>query len=296
MILKNAYDDFLTEQSVRGNSAATIDYYRLTVGFFVDFLGASFDCSSMTVDDYNLYKLELLERSDLKRVSVKTYLRGVKAFLFWCTDMDIVPDFTKNIKLIRVNRDVILPLTDDEIKTLLRSLDSFGANFLDLRNLCIVLLMLDCGARRNEVVNLMYDDVDIKRAYVIFNGKGGKRRVVPMGRRLCSFMSDYSSARMGDLSGKPFFGTVTGQPIGIDTINMLFVKLRRITGIARLHPHLLRHTFATRYLLGGGDLETLRCLLGHSDIKTTQLYLHMVGDYRIINGDKCFSIADNIDF
>lgn len=178
---------------------------------------------------------------------------------------------------------------------LLRSLDSFGANYLDLLNLCIVMLMLDCGARRNKVVNLVCSDVDIARSFVIFNGKGDKRHVVPMGQRLCALMSDYSATRIFRRDAH-FFSTVNRQPIGIDTVNMLFAKLRKITGIQRLHPHLLRHTFATRYLLGSGDLETLRCLLGHSDIKTTQLYLHMVNDYRIMNGFGHVSFLDDIDF
>ena len=250
----------------------------------------------MTADDYNAYKLELLERSDLKRVSVKTYLRGVKAFLYWCIDMDYVPDFKKNISLIRVNRDVVLPLTDDEIKILLRSFDTSGTNFLDLRNLCMVLLMLDCGARRNEVVTLTHGNVDTDRCFVIFNGKGSKKRIVPMGRRLCSLMSEYSAFGIHSSDDDSFFTSADSQPIGIDTVNMLFVKLRKITGIQRLRPHVLRHTFATRYLLGGGDLETLRCLLGHSDIKTTQLYLHMVNDYRIMNGYGRVSFLDDIDF
>lgn len=62
----------------------------------------------------------------------------------------------------------------------------------------------------------------------------------------------------------------------------IFQKLKKCTGIDRLHPHLLRHTFATNYLVDGGDLETLRLILGHSDLQVTSMYLHLAQNKRLL--------------
>ncbi|MCH5186511.1 MAG: tyrosine-type recombinase/integrase [Oscillospiraceae bacterium] len=75
-------------------------------------------------------------------------------------------------------------------------------------------------------------------------------------------------------------------PISASLIKKLFKKIRKDTGIDRIHPHLLRHTFATNYLLDGGDLETLRLLLGHSSINVTQIYLHLAANDNIIRNRK----------
>ena len=66
---------------------------------------------------------------------------------------------------------------------------------------------------------------------------------------------------------------------------MIFRRLKNITGISRIHPHLLRHTFATAFVLQGGDLESLRLLLGHEDIQTTSIYLHLANKYKILDAD-----------
>lgn len=75
------------------------------------------------------------------------------------------------------------------------------------------------------------------------------------------------------------------EPITKSTIDNLFRRLKRRSGITRIYPHLLRHTFATSYMLGGGDLETLRLLMGHSDYTVTQNYLHLATQYKFMKSN-----------
>lgn len=67
-----------------------------------------------------------------------------------------------------------------------------------------------------------------------------------------------------------------------NTVKQVFQKLKKQTGILRLHAHLLRHTFATNYLVDGGDLETLRLLMGHSDLQVTMMYLHLAENKKLL--------------
>ena len=79
------------------------------------------------------------------------------------------------------------------------------------------------------------------------------------------------------------FLTIEREPITANTIKMLFQRLKSSSGISRLYPHLLRHTFATNYIIQGGNLEVLRVLLGHSSISITQIYIHLAAQMQLVN-------------
>ncbi|MBQ9069903.1 MAG: tyrosine-type recombinase/integrase, partial [Clostridia bacterium] len=84
-----------------------------------------------------------------------------------------------------------------------------------------------------------------------------------------------------------------GEPLTRDTLKNMFRKLKRKSGVERLHPHLLRHTFATRYLENGGSIYTLKELLGHTTLKQTQAYLHVAQNRRHLDFAR-YSPLDNI--
>ena len=77
----------------------------------------------------------------------------------------------------------------------------------------------------------------------------------------------------------------TAEPITETSVKMVFARLKKRSGIDRLHPHLLRHTFATSFIIGGGNLEFLRMMLGHSDYATTKMYLHLAQQAKMLHSD-----------
>jgi len=280
-ILK-AYEMFMQEQKFRGNSKETISYYKICLNMFMDYCGSDLDVSDLDVILFKGYQLYLSENKDIKRVSVRTYSRAVRVFYRYLYFEDIIDININKLKLIKADKEVIMPLTDIEVKQLLNSFEPL--TFLGERDKLMCMLMLDCGLRRGEVVKLKLSDIDKSKRTMIINGKGSKQRIVPFGKTVKNQLMRYLALR----TEKPcysdsLFLTIEREPITSNAIKMLFQRLKSSSGISRLYPHLLRHTFATNYILQGGNLEVLRVLLGHSSISITQIYIHLAAQMQLVN-------------
>lgn len=143
--------------------------------------------------------------------------------------------------------------------------------------------MCDSGLRRGEILSLTMCNVDLKHDFLLVTGKGCKQRFVPLGKLSHDVLLYYIVYyRAGAGGSDPVFVDRFGNACNANTIKQVFQKLKKCTGIDRLHPHLLRHTFATNYLVDGGDLETLRLILGHSDLQVTSMYLHLAQNKRLL--------------
>jgi integrase/recombinase XerD len=167
-------------------------------------------------------------------------------------------------------------LTDEEIEHLLGMLDP--ATDVGARQRAMFCLMLESGLRLAEVSGLRVDDVHLKDMYVRVRGKGGKENYVPLDptahKALTRYLTDFRVP--ANASVKALFLNVYGEPLKYESIKTIFDRLAVRSGITRLHPHLLRHTAATKMLANGADLHSVQRLLRHSDIRTTLRYLHLV--------------------
>ena len=208
-------------------------------------------------------------------------MRAVKAFYNFCIGEDYLDDFSRQLRLPKVYKKEQLILDDQEILLLLKVLDNSAARN-NQRNRCFVLLMLDSGLRRGEIPRININDISFPTRSMIVRGKGSKPRLIPMGEKTCSQLLDYRVRFRSAAGGsEPFFLDQNGNRCSDNLVKLVFQRLKEETGIERLHPHLLRHTFATYYLADGGDLETLRLILGHSNIHTTQMYLHLAFNLKL---------------
>lgn len=282
MNITKAYEMFMQEQKFRGNSKETISYYKICLNMFMNYCGSDLDVSDLDVILFKGYQLYLSENKDIKRVSVRTYSRAVRVFYRYLYFEDIIDININKLKLIKADKEVIMPLTDIEVKQLLNSFEPL--TFLGERDKLMCMLMLDCGLRRGEVVKLKLSDIDKSKRTMIINGKGSKQRIVPFGKTVKNQLMRYLALR----TEKPcysdsLFLTIEREPITANTIKMLFQRLKSSSGISRLYPHLLRHTFATNYIIQGGNLEVLRVLLGHSSISITQIYIHLAAQMQLVN-------------
>ncbi len=285
MTINEIYDLFLLEQQFRNNSIVTIDWYKWQLGDFFRWLCSDnpSDLSLLHFKEYGVYLRSLSKRDGdkLSGSSVNGALRAVKAFYNFAIDSEFLEDFSRQLKLPRVHKKEQLILDDEEIRDLLSCFNP--NNPIDFRNKCFVVLMLDCGLRRGEIPRLNIGDVNLKNNTLLVRGKGSKQRIVPIGDSCSKLLSDYFPLPAQTLysSDFPFFCDRLGNRCTDNLIKQVFQDLKERSGIERLHPHLLRHTFATYYLADGGDLETLRLILGHSNIQTTQMYLHLAFNLKL---------------
>lgn len=287
MNLLELSEKFYNSRRLNGAAERTVIDYISFVHKFVLFVGVDKSASDITVDNFDEYKLYLLG-SAVSRTTCRTYLAHVRVFLRWAVGEGYINFDVSELSLPRSDSKLLDVLTDDEVKILLGAVE--GDSFLDCRNRLIVYLMLDCGFRLGDVLNLK--EPDIRDGYFFLNnGKGNKSRVVPFGSAVGKALSDYCS--FGVYDSRAFILTRNLDPITVDSIKKLFFTLKRSTGINRLHAHLLRHTFATNYIYNGGNLEMLRAILGHTDISTTQIYCHLSDIKKLMSG-ACVSYLDRV--
>jgi integrase/recombinase XerD len=183
-----------------------------------------------------------------------------------------------NVELPKRRRKLPRTLSPSEVERLLDA--AAGTTPLDHRNRALGELLYGAGLRVSEAVALDRQSVDLENRLVRAFGKGSKERVVPIGREAADAVRRYLSR------GRPYLDRRHRQELFLNahggplTRAGVFLVLRRLASKAglepeRIHPHLLRHSFATHLLEGGADLRAVQEMLGHADLATTELYTHV---------------------
>ncbi|MEU6265543.1 tyrosine-type recombinase/integrase [Saccharopolyspora shandongensis] len=160
----------------------------------------------------------------------------------------------------------LVPVIDDAVTTQLLEACK-GKDFLSLRDEAIIRLFCNTGARLSEVANLTLDDVDLKTESVVFHGKGAKVRRVRIGARTARALSRYLRARAkrkGADMPALWLADRGGRPLNANGVKIRLKRLGKVAGLAGLHAHQWRHTYAHQWKLAGGDTGDLMLLLGWS--------------------------------
>lgn len=274
MTLNNALSEFLFDQASRGNSKNTVRDYRTKLKFFLDYVG-DVDVNVINLQlcrEYYLYLRDKINNS----ITVQTYIRALRAFLHWLyLNEFILVDICQKFKLPKAIQMMIHPLTDDEIRSIFNVYPN--NDLLHIRNRLILALMLDCGLRLNEVVNARLSDLYLADRCLIVTGKGNKQRAIAFGLSTERLLRIYLSLRASktNLLIIKVSGDEAGEGVTESTIKNMFRKLKVRSGVSRLYPHLLRHTFGTRYIENGGNMFALQLLLGHTSLTMVKRYVHL---------------------
>jgi len=253
----------------------SIRYYIENLTRFEKWLSISkLNILELTSDNLRQYII-YLGLTGIKNVSIHTYYRAVKIFYSWLYQEGYIEiDITIHIKLPKDDSEIVIPLTKSEVVII----DDYIINSeLALRNYCIFHLFLDCGLRRQEVINLTSDCIR-KNTLTIKNSKNNKSRIVLLPDFLRFSINNY----LGKRTGIVFLDRYDENPITLNSIKKLFANIKNLSGMERVHSRLLRHTFATSYLYYGGNMEMLRLLMGHSSYIILQNYVHLAAQEELI--------------
>ena len=167
-------------------------------------------------------------------------------------------------------------LREGEMDRLLDGIEWDGS-FNNVRARTIILLFYEAGLRRSELLGLDDKDIDFEAAQLKVTGKRNKQRIVPFGAELGGQLKNYMAVRheeFGETSGA-FFLSDKGERISGGQVYQIVRRyLSMVTSLKKRSPHVLRHTFATAMLNNGAGLETIKSLLGHESVSTTEIYTH----------------------
>jgi integrase/recombinase XerD len=219
--------------------------------------------------------------------SVTRHLATVRIFCRWLVARGMVEDDPSEI-LERPTRWRKLPnvLSPRQMKSLLASARvnadaAAGSGAIGLRDLALMELLYASGLRASEICGVGLNDLHANLGVVRVTGKGSKDRLVPVGGPARVAIGHYIERGRPDLvrpggahKGKLLL-SVRGRPLERVAVWQIVRRCAALAGIPKVHPHMLRHSFATHLLSGGADLRVVQELLGHADITTTQVYTHV---------------------
>ena len=152
-------------------------------------------------------------------------------------------------------------------------------NMIEIRDMAIVELMYSSGLRVSETANINISDFEENKTFLRVLGKGSKTRLVPMGRFAINAINNWLMEREKILNNTDaLFLNSKGTRLTVRSIQLRLKKMAVKQGLPPIHPHMLRHSFATHMLESSGDLRTIQELLGHSSLSTTQIYTKL--DYQ----------------
>ncbi len=293
--LPDLIDLYLTSCRIEGKSLDTVRSYRESLKHFVravESAGLPRDPASFTAA--HVYRfLGCVADTGAAPVSQWRRQREVRAFFSWLSRHDYVPTnpFAK-VKNIKVPYKVIVPFSQDDMLRLLACCDP--ATSKGARDRALILLLVDTGLRATEACEVKLDDIDFQRQRILVGrGKGSKQRVVRFGDEAGTMIHHYLDQFRGWEPGHLFLSRWS-QPLNRTALRTIFQRLGKEAGVARVHPHRFRHTFATWAIEQQAREIDVQFLLGHSTPAMLRRYTATYDAEKAAEAHAMFSPGDRL--
>ncbi len=271
--------DFLDsfEQSQHHLSALTRKAYRRDLNTLLDYCQQQQIQSWQQLDSHQIRAfIAWRHRQGSGSRSLQRLLSSTRSFFNFLIEQSVLQSNpAQGVRAPKSGKKLPRVLDVDQMSSLL---DSDETDLLAVRDRAMFELLYSSGLRVSELAGLGIHDVDLSGNMVHVTGKGNKQRNVPVGQHAVRAVRDWLARRHElDKSGtaQMFLGS-RGKPIGTRSIQQRLAAWAQKQGIdVHVHPHMLRHSFASHMLESSGDLRAVQELLGHADISTTQVYTHL---------------------
>ncbi len=230
--------------------------------------------------------------------TVHHYAKVVKTFFNWALDEEYLEQSpTLRLRLPQPRYQEVEPYSDEEVSAMLRVCEhdvQHGYRYLGLRNKAIISAFVDTGLRLSELGGMRLSELDPNLQQVRVMGKGSKLRVVPINGEARKALKAYLTTARAP-GGDSVWLTDDGQPLSVCSVKTMIDRLQRRAGVeSGGGAHRFRHYFATRYLEGGGDMNSLRLLLGHATLYMVLRYTRFVNVQKVIDEHHEFSPLDRL--
>ena len=273
-----AFSDYLRLE--KHYSAHTLQAYIADITAFADFTAQNFDQTTLEEVNYPMIRnwIVSLVDSGIGNSSVNRKISSLKAFykfLLKTKQIDVSP-LLKH-KSLKTPKILQIPFSEKELDNVLHLIE-FPDGFEGVRDQLIIDLFYTTGMRRTELIHLKTADIDLSGLTLKVLGKRNKERILPMLPVVASKISSYMTARkclLEVVDAEYLFVTSKGVKMNDSLVYRLINHyFGQVSEKVKKSPHVLRHTFATHLLNNGADLNSVKELLGHSSLASTQIYTH----------------------
>ncbi len=280
------FESFTTYLSIEKNySEHTVSNYIRDIKHFESFIireelaGSLLDALR---ERLARHYLSFLDEQKYARKTIVRHISSLRTFYdFLIKEKEIDINIFKHLETPKIPKKLPKLIQDDEINYLFKSIDRFKP--LGFRNHLILDLLFSCGLRASELIDMTLKDIQLEREQILIHGKGHKDRYVPLHQKLIDDMKHYLTfirplllAKGKDTFLDRVFINYKGTPLTVRGLQIILKKIITDSGETyKIHPHMLRHAFATTLLNHGADLRVVQELLGHAHLKSTQIYTHV---------------------
>lgn len=270
-------DFFIYQQSERRLSTHTTESYQHDLKLLVTF------CNQQQITDWNHVTVVNIRshigsrhRQGMSSKSLQRELSAIRSFYqFLLKRHNVTVNPAQQVKAPKQGRKLPKTLDVDQVAGLL---DAGADSLLEIRDLAIFELCYSSGLRLSELTALNTNDIDLNdHALIVRHGKGNKSRVLPIGSKAITALQQWLQHRtIASADELAVFTSKQGKRLTQRSVQMRLEQWCKKKGITEhVHPHMLRHSFASHLLESSQDLRAVQELLGHSNISTTQIYTHL---------------------
>lgn len=272
-----AFQDYLVKE--KNYSPLTVDAYSKDLESLSEFIKAEYDVDALEEVNYGQIRSWIVSLSE-KGISNRSINRKISSLKTFCR-------FLLKIKVIEASplakhqplkavKQIQIPFSEKEMSCL--TTEYFSDDFNGVRNRLVVELLYTTGIRRAELISLTTQNVDLASKTVKVIGKRNKERILPVLQAVVPLIEDYLNKRkqLGNILDKEYFfltqkGVKMSEGLVYRVINKYFSA---VSDKVKKSPHVLRHSFATHLINNGADLNSVKELLGHSSLASTQIYVN----------------------
>lgn len=275
---KNKFQDYLLLE--KKYSLHTVTAYTNDIVFFESFLSSAFDDTNLITVNYNQVRAWIVSLSDdgISNSSINRKISSLKSFYkFLLKTKQIETSPLLKHKALKAPKKLQIPFSEKELDLVLNQI-VYTNDFDGIRDKLIVDLFYTTGIRRAELINLKLQNIDLSNGTLKVLGKRNKERIIPIlpvvENQIKLYLTERSHLQR-IVDGEYFFLLLKGVKLNDSFVYRLInYYFSNVSEKVKKSPHILRHTFATHLLNNGADINSVKELLGHSSLASTQVYTH----------------------
>lgn len=288
--VEDAFALFIRKCKVKNLTDLSINSYESKIISFYSFIGEKTPVKNITSDTIDDYVLWLRTNTKANDMSINSYLRTVRAFVYYCQECGYVEHF--KIQLIKADKEVKKTYSNEELARLLE--EPKTSSFSTYKTWVFENFLLGTGCRISTALDIKISDIDFENSLITYRKtKNRKQQIVPLSKSLEKILFSYLEIRGGEPEDYLFCNEY-GKQASRRTYQQLVRRYNLKRNVNNTSCHSFRHTYAKLAVMNGMDVFRLQRMLGHSDLTVTRQYVELFGNDLQVDFDK-YSPLDNLN-